>query len=509
MTINSDVEIAANDVIDKFTLRLGGIRPSYQIKSRPDGEFLVFEFAHENTRFYKILEDIERTLDEDHLFYGRCVISNRLSKPKDVLVIPETKLLQKAISESLTIDKHSFGDAFFDRYTASVTNFEQEIISSANHIVYGRRGAGKSSLLAYAMHKLDAKKFPYSWVAMQTYSSRKDEDVICDILIDILSNIENISQGDSDFSEMIELLEKIGVSESANIAAKVNKLVPKIRRQIQSFAKSEKPYTIFLDDFHVVSEELQPQILNTIYSISRGNNTFIKLSGIEQFTRTWDPSIQSGLQPTHDAQVLKLDLNLTMPDRSKTHIVSILNAHAQYCGLPNILYLASDAVLSRLVLVAAGVPRDALSLFTQAINKANIKDQKTVTLISVNEASSDMAERKLQDISKDTADALDQVNQMLEKIKAFCIIEKRKNSFLIKINNSDEDFKLVQKLIALRLVHVLNEGTTPRVAGERYIALMLDYGFYVGIRAARSVELYPTEPQTLLAKELRKLPIFK
>jgi hypothetical protein len=37
---------------------------------------------------------------------------------------------------------------------------------------------------------------------------------------------------------------------------------------------------------------------------------------------------------------------------------------------------------------------------------------------------------------------------------------------------------------------------------------MLDFGFYIGIRAARSVKLFPEKPKQLTAKELRKLPIF-
>jgi hypothetical protein len=37
---------------------------------------------------------------------------------------------------------------------------------------------------------------------------------------------------------------------------------------------------------------------------------------------------------------------------------------------------------------------------------------------------------------------------------------------------------------------------------------MLDFGFYIGIRAAKSVVLVPDRPRQLLAKELRQLPIF-
>jgi hypothetical protein len=215
-----------------------------------------------------------------------------------------------------------------------------------------------------------------------------------------------------------------------------------------------------------------------------------------------------GLQSPHDAQILNLDLNLTMPDKSKDHIVSILDAHARYCGLPSIGYLANDDVLSRLVLVAAGVPRDSLNLFSNAISKAVAKSQKLVSITSINAAASEMAEEKLKDVEKDTGSASPDMVNLLAEVKKFCIVQNRKNAFLVEIKNTNARYRVVQKLIALRLVHLLHEGITPHKAGKRFIALMLDYGFYVGIRAARSVDFIPSEPRQLLAKELRKLPIF-
>ena len=206
--------------------------------------------------------------------------------------------------------------------------------------------------------------------------------------------------------------------------------------------------------------------------------------------------------------MLNLEHNLTMPDKSKQHIVSILDAHASYCGLPDIGYLAGDSVLSRLVLVAAGVPRDALNLFSIATSRAVAKNQKLVSVTSVNAAASEMAEEKLKDVERDSGSDLAEVQNLLGEVKKFCITQNRKNAFLVEIKNTNRRYQLMQKLAALRLVHILHEGITPHKAGKRFIALMLDYGFYVGIRAARSVELIPAEPRALLAKELRSLPIF-
>jgi hypothetical protein len=46
-------------------------------------------------------------------------------------------------------------------------------------------------------------------------------------------------------------------------------------------------------------------------------------------------------------------------------------------------------------------------------------------------------------------------------------------------------------------------------AGRKYLALILDYGFYTGIRAAQSVDLFNKQTQRVTYKELRRLPVFQ
>jgi hypothetical protein len=502
------VQASVDEVVQAFTAALGGIQPDWHIKERPDGPFLVIEFCKPSEFHFKILNGIVLHLDDENIFKERCIVSSRKAAPKSRLLLPETQLLKKTITESLTVDRNSFKDDFFSRYTKSVTSLEQQITTKANFIVFGRRGAGKSSLLAYAMHKAIESGWAYSWVAMQTFARRSDLQVVPAVLSAILFELHLSTGVLSDSDELIKLLDSLVDSSDATVLSKVDKLIPRIRRSISSIVTSNAPLTIFLDDLHVLDESVQPTVLAFIYKICRGNNAYIKISGISQLTKSWNSSTSTGLQPPHDAQIVSLDLNLTMPDKSEEHIVSILDAHAKFCGLPNIGYITGDGVISRLVLVAAGVPRDALSLFSVGISKAIAKSQKLVSVTSVNAAASEMAEEKLKDVELDTGGDLVAVEELLAELKQFCISVKRKNSFLVEIKNSSKRYKLVQRLVELRLVHMLHEGITPHKAGKRFVALMLDYGFYVGVRAARSVDFIPSEPRQLSAKELRSLPIF-
>lgn len=506
----NNYSINGEDVQNNLAKKLGGVALTAQVKKRPDGNYLIFEMSYPTDRFFAALEEVNRELDEDHPFRDRLSIHTRNKQPTNRLETPETQLFRREISESLTVDSNTFGENFLKRYTPSVTNHEEQIVSKGNFLVYGRRGAGKSSLLAYDLHHLKDGSDPFAWIAMQTYSRRADLQAVASVFAEIFRELRGWHKSATEIDEVITSLDELAESELSALALanKLTRITPRLRRTLGTMASPKNPIVLFLDDVHLVDQELQPVLLGMLYSLTRDNSIYIKASAIEQLCVAWNPLTQQGLQAPHDVQILRLDYNLTMPDRSMQHIEGILDGHAKYCGLPSIRYLADGQAISRLVLVAAAVPRDALSLFSQAISKALTKSQKAVTITSINAAASDAAEEKIKDVGKDAPADKGDVNAMLIQLKEFCIKEKRTNSFLVKIESESNNYKIIQRLVALRLVHVLHEGITPHHAGERFQALMLDFGFYVGIRAARSVRLFPSEPIQLLAKELRKLPIF-
>jgi|688.fasta_scaffold163898_1 Cdc6-like AAA superfamily ATPase len=507
---NPQNEKFIQQVVDNVTHQLGGISPDWNLKRRPDGEYLVFESSAPSTKIINALNSANDLLDDSHPFKDKIISGKRRTKPVSRLSLPETKLFRREVSESLTVDQNTFGAEFLQRYTQSVSNLEEVIVSNANCVIYGRRGAGKSSLLGYAMHQLKRKDSAYGWIALQTYNQRKDFHAIPSILIELINQLKALGASIFFADELSHKLTEISEADSTNEKAKEKtlKLVPKIRQLIASIASQEKPFTIFLDDLHLIDNVLQPNLLGTIYACTRGNSSYIKASGIEQLCNLWNPTEQIGLQAPHDCQILKLDYNLTMPHKSLQHIEGILDAHAKYCGLPSVKYLIEDAALDRLVLVAAAVPRDALSLFSQAISKALIKSQKTITVTAINMAASESAQTKMLEIQRDIPSEDKSLVKLLDRVKNFCISTKKKNAFLFKIDHNQPDWLTMQKLVAIRLVHTLHEGITPSRAGEGYQALMLDFGFYVGIRAARSVKIFPSDLTQLLAKDLRRLPVF-
>lgn len=367
--ISKEANADALELISEYAKALGKVEPTWSIKERPDGPYLLFHFAKPNDRLFGLLESAISKISASNQFVGRASIVERSKRPSNVVSLPETRMLQKDLSESLTVDRNTFSDDFWSRYIPSVTNFEQSILGNANFIVYGRRGSGKSSLLAYAMHSNMEQDFPFSWTALQTYSGRGDENAIASVLSEIFFELAPRATSPAELTALASDFDVIAEGALKGGLGKINRLIPRARRVLSQVATRSRPLSIFLDDIHVIDDGLQPKLLSVLYSLTRGNNSYIKVSGIEQFTNIWDSQARQGLEPPHDAQILKLDHNLTMPDRSEQHIISILDAHACFCGLSSIRYLAEDGVLSRLVLIAAAVPRDALSLFFAGYNQ--------------------------------------------------------------------------------------------------------------------------------------------
>ncbi len=365
-------------------------------------------------------------------------------------------------------------------------------------------GAGKSTLLLYVLQTQDELSRQSVWIDMQVYARRNDVSVLSDVICEVLektSNTIGIKQG---FQDLLTKLKQPDLEEET-----IRKQLPVIRRLLSSFADQGKELFIFLDDIHVLNMELQPRLLDILYAVGRGNKIFLKMSAIETLTKPFDPKTKQGLQIHHDVQLIRLDYNLTSPDKAAQHIEAILDSHARYCGIPSIRSLCTSSdVIPRLTWVAAGVPRDALNLFSQAMTKATLSGKQRVSVSDVNTAASEAINTKLRELESEVSGDTHSLEALLEEIREFCVKQHRKNAFLVEIKTNDTLFQDVQTLVDLRLLHVINEGITIKEAGRKYLALILDYGFYTGVRAAQSVVLFNRKTGKVTYKDLRKLPVF-
>jgi hypothetical protein len=130
---------------------------------------------------------------------------------------------------------------------------------------------------------------------MQAYSQHDDIAVVVDLLLEVLRQVS----GQLEKPELAEaLMTKLrGILDAdPNDKAAIRRVLPDLRRLLSEIPASGRNLAIFLDDFHVLSMNVQPEVLNVVYSVCRGNGIFLKLSAIETLTKTWDSLTRSGLQ---------------------------------------------------------------------------------------------------------------------------------------------------------------------------------------------------------------------
>ncbi|WP_332688820.1 hypothetical protein [Devosia sp.] len=480
--------------------RLSGLKGiEWSTVQKQSSTVLVINLSYPSDRFFEILENASINVGIEDLFLTPTIKSR--SGDYNLIDAAEGKYLVKVLSETLNVNRFTFGDDFFSRYTKSVAGAETQIVANANHVVLGRRGAGKSMLLLFAWHSRVDDEKPSIWVDMQVYSGRDDIDLVKDVLIDLVEQAAEFSGLDA-----TAILDALRSCESK--LSEIRKILPNVRKYLSYFSSKKSEVFVFLDDFHVVDMAIQPILLDVIYAVCRGNQVFLKISAIETLTKTYDSATSTGIEVPQDAQNIKLDYNLTMPDKATAHIEAILNSHAEHAGIRSIRRLCvSPDVIPRLTWVAAGVPRDALNLFSQAMLKASLEGRKRVSVSNINVAASETLSIKLREIETDASDKAAKLQELVEDIKYFCISEEKKNSFLIEIGVNAEIFAYIMNLVHLRLLHVITEGITVGDAGRKFMGLILDYGFYTGIRAAQSVDLFNRQSKKVAYKDLRGLPI--
>lgn len=503
--ISANTKKIIEEWIDLFCKKTGMPSVDYELVERVGEQILLIYLSNPTERYYQLLNEIDNIVMQNSLFPIRVTLKKR--SPVNYLQSKEVQYLIKEISEGLTVNRYSFGNDYFKRYIQSGHGAEQIIVSDNNIAVFGRRGSGKSSLLLFDMHTREVNKRPYAWIDMQAYPQRADEGVILDVLYEVLDQTKMLGVAQDDLHFLLNRIRKIDDSNRIDPES-IKALFPKIKRYLQEINKATKTFVIYLDDFHLISTELQPKLLTALYSFSRGNRVYIKLSAIEAFSNLWNPQTRDGFEIPHDAQSLHLDYNLTKATKAREHIVNILDMHSIYCGLPSVRVLCNDDyVLTRLVWVSAGIPRDALSIFSKALTKSANQKRKQLAVSDVNSAASDRVKDKLRDIKVDSSNSEPRLTRLLQKIRTTCIKDNKLNAFLVEIDNDSEFYQNVMDLVGLRLLHVINEGITPQDAGRKFVALILDYGFYISVRSGRSVKLFNREMKLPTYKELRALPV--
>ena len=493
----------ANHIVERFSSICNILPPEYDVINKAGDDYLAIYVGRINDIYARAINKIKDEENETNIFLKE-------KKPKSWLTSNESQLLQQLLSQSLTVGKSTLQSNFHKKFIPFLGGEERKIYSDSNQVVFGRRGAGKSSLILYAANKAKNDNYPFVWIALQQYLGRKDLQVIPQVLYEIIDGLAIYEK--NDVGRILRLKEKIALLEDKGSEIKKSDIeifLPIFSRDLLGFVSEHRKLFIFIDDLHLIDIKLQPFLLSAIYSFSRGNNIYMKIATIENLSRLYNEAKQEGLQTPGDAQVIRLDHSLVEPVVALNHIKIILNSYVTYIGIPSLSSLCGKGVVDRLVWVSAGVPRDAIYIFNNSLARAISQGRKLIAVTDVNMSAAESLTEKERNISDDASDESGKIKAIIEDIKKFCLKEVKQNAFLIHIEPNNKIYQLIKRISDLRFIHVIHPGITPEKAGEKYEAFLLDYAFYTGFRKATSVKEFKPKFDILTAKELRKLKRYK
>jgi len=503
------MEQETQSIVDRFASLCNISSPKCSVVDKGGELYLAIHVGQINDVYTSNLAMLTKELEKTSKFANHIFL--KPDRPSNWLTSAECQLLQSLLAKSLTIGKGSLDSAFHRKTGHFVEDKKRQITNDANHVVYGRRGAGKSTLVLHACNQAKENELPFAWIAMQQYQGRDDYQVIPQFLYEMVDAIAvNYTIDPNLMDNLRQQILKLEEKGETLTLREIKIALPVFARSFLPFVRKYGRFYLFIDDIHLLQTTLQPDFLSCIYSFARGNNIFIKITGIENLTNLYNEMDQEGLQTPGDAQVIRLDYNLVNPETAFEHIVNVLNGYVTYVGIPSIQSIISDRkVLERLTWTSAGVPRDALYIFNNSITKALAQKRRKVAVTDINMTAAESMIEKERNLSEDAKGQKGPVAQAIADIKTFCMKEIRANAFLVRIDMDSPYYQLIRKISDLRFIHILHAGITPEKAGEKYEVYLLDYAFYTGFRKAPSVKEVISAPVLPAAKDLRKLQRYK
>jgi hypothetical protein len=492
------------ELVSAFEREIGvtGVKSSVvQVGTR---EFLKFTVGREAPLYSYALHEIQRSLSDEDPYRGAVglTIEKTAAFPESLEAKALLTLLTRSTRE-VSQDTSSHG--FSVPYVPFHKREDHSLAQAATHIVRGRRGVGKSTLIKRAAALLGETKALVATLDMQGYSELGEEDLIRETFFDVCRALSKSAIGKGydaqAVSDLVALATQIQKGELA-----IEKAPLHVKRAVSNLTSSGGSNAfVFLDDFHLINQDNQPSLLHALHGALKGANGWLKVAGLSSLLNVYSPVTKKGLQVPGDAQYISLDLTLENPEAAEAHLRAILEKFLEAVGYSFTSVVIPENAFRRLAWANAGVPRDFLQMFARSLEHSQRNRRSTITLSDINVAIGEFGQQKLNDLQLDARDGEGELRRMLQLIGQFCLDDKKVNAFLVRSDDSKER-SLVQVLSDLRMVHLIHQSITPDKAGERFEAFIIDYSQFTGFRRRPNVkEMLPQEPQ-FKASELRALP---
>lgn len=394
-----------------------------------------------------------------------------------------------------------------------------QVTGTRHHLIFGRRGAGKTALLIEARRFVEADNHLSAWLNIQPLGTLGIDRIFLYIVRTLLETIvtESNSRGLTrahfldDISVIAEQVESL-LAEGEFPGRQVRRLLPEIQRVIKrATASMDSRVYLFLDDFYYVPRQQQPDVLELLHASIRDSDVWLKIASIKHLSRWYRPNPPTGLQTGQDANIIDLDLSLQNPNSTIEFLSRVFSSYCSHVGILTVSNIMLKHAIDRLVFASGGVPRDFLTLSASAIGRARLRSSaRTVGISDVNQAAGDAAKAKVGELEDDLASNVGfstQTLQALTSVRELCLDEKGYTYFRIDFRDKErhpDEYGIISRLLEVRLIHLIDPSVSDRDrAGERSECYTLDLSQYSGYRLKQNIRVLDFKDGLLISKRTR------
>jgi hypothetical protein len=263
----------------------------------------------------------------------------------------------------------------------------------------------------------------------------------------------------------------------------------------ESSAIIGKDIYLILDDFYFIRKSEQPYFLDFFHRVSKNSPLYLKVATIKHRSKIYvQGDSYIGIELPHDAQTLNLDYSL----EDFESLVSFMNdllRHVNEKVNVNIKYsdLITDNAFRFLCLASGGVPRDFFSLLISL--GPSLGGSKSITKPNVIEKAIENIANKMEAFKKDSGDEEILLVHYLKYIRTRIIDDKKWNAFLVsntEIQNYPQINQAIKELVDMRFLHLVNSNISAAHSdGTRYSAYMVDIGLFPNSNPRKFQQIEP------------------
>lgn len=511
------VENTIRELVDRH-FKQAGIEPvAIQVRSFPGETIAVVEVDRDYHRALQLAEELDPQIENGFVTIRQ--VRSRTSKKSSRSPVKNVhdqripNLLELMNARSRTSESQPSL-----RYVPDVEERINLAVSPRHHLIFGRRGVGKTSLLLEAKRLLEGGGSYVLWVNLHSLRSLSATDAFLTVVARLCDLTIGAVQSGAAASNSVQLLRAARSAIEDVLYAHGGKpvnaggLVPQVQQAIARFClETQKSVYIFLDDIHYLPVQHVPHFLDLLHGVTRDNPVWLKIAGIQHQTRWFIPSPPTGLQTGHDASIINLDITLEHPEKAKEFLQDVLRGYFEECEALPVSKVLSASAIDRLVLASGGVPRDFLTLCAASIQTARQRtNAQTVGVQDVNSAAGTIGQTKLQELEDDAAAARGRSEALvsaLNKIREFLLTGQQITFFAISFRDKElhpKEYRLMQALADLRMLHLINSSLSdPHQAGQRAEVYLLDLSQYSGYRLKQRIRVLDLERGHMVLKRTR------